>query len=114
MMDKFKIGDKVIKYRGEVSEGKAPIGTIGTITECKNSRKRPSGEYESAYITDTLTPSGYPWAPLEEDIKLLYDGDEKTSWEECEWKPNPHRVQIKIGEVAEEGKGYTGESFHTQ
>jgi hypothetical protein len=108
-MDKFRVGQRVIKIN---SKGVAPKGTIGTITEQRSYYIGTTNKRKIfGYTTDTKLEGGTIWSPEEDAIKLFYDGDEKSSWEECEWKPDSHRVQIKVGEEGIEAKGYTGESF---
>jgi hypothetical protein len=105
-MDKFRVGQKVRVKRCNNQELAQHAGKITTITN-----KDSDPEY---WELDLPTPPGEVWVYHSDDIDPVYDGDGKSSWEECEWKPDSHRVQIKIGEVTVEGKGYTGESFHTQ
>jgi hypothetical protein len=112
-MDKFRVGQKVKLINSDT----VPhfIGNIYVITEPKLWRTGLGGEIWEGYGVNqeefTLEGREVTLKPKEEHLAPVYDGDEKSSWKECEWKPDSHRVQIKVGEEGIEAKGYTGESF---
>jgi hypothetical protein len=85
MADKFKVGDKVRVIKCKEPEHQFLIGTICTVTspsyvDCREpSYKR--------YCTDVMVGDN-PLRPVEHCLELVYDGDDKSSWSECAWKPN--------------------------
>ena len=85
-MDKFRVGQKVRKVRMSfinlISPSPYPIGKIGTITGARSWQTLKGGVTGYAYETDDEL-----WCPVEEDLEPVYDGDTKSSWSECLWKP---------------------------
>lgn len=84
-----------MKVRLYGRNGEVPIGTIGCITEGQQKRTIFDGQTDLfefvGYRTDALV-NGRPWCPKEETIKLVYDGDASSSWEDCAWKPEKVHV----------------------
>ncbi|MES1989236.1 MAG: hypothetical protein V4440_14625 [Pseudomonadota bacterium] len=83
MADKFKVGQKVRIIGSEFR--KELIGSVTTITG-------PCVEWTNNLID--LTWHGYSvdisssFSPKEEHLEPFYDGEYKSSWSECAWKPN--------------------------
>jgi len=88
-MDKFHIGQKVKIIKSYIPER---IGTVATImTQRVICPHVYYGELAFVYFLDLALlpshPSPYGVAYPEECLEPIFDGDEKSSWEICEWKP---------------------------
>lgn len=86
-MDKFKVGQRV-RFTGKtstkvkISEDEIPhIGECGNITSPSYIDIEGIKRYKAKF--DVLGEC----IPVEDCIEPVYDGDEKSSWEECVWKP---------------------------
>lgn len=89
-MDKFRVGQRVILKPTDLYEYVSckdvvvPGGAFGTI----QTRKDWQGDYEVLFdMYPCPTENDPAWFVKEEDLEPVYDGDEKSSWEECVWKP---------------------------
>lgn len=82
-MDKFKVGQKVkIIYSVNYPEY---IGLICTIIKKRNLFfSQYLNKHYLGYTVDMLDKL---YAPLESHLQAIYDGDEKSSWSESQWKP---------------------------
>ncbi len=87
MADKFKVGDRV-----RLTAKNIPVGVflepqlahmIGSCGEVVESRKK-----FGPFLRYSVTCNGEEIYPLEEALELIYDGESKSSWSECAWKPN--------------------------
>jgi hypothetical protein len=86
-MDKFKVGQRVRIIKATLR--KDLIGQIVHITGPKRIYHYPhTNEDLPAYPVDVAPKDGYNLVAFEESyLEPVYDGDEKSSWDECAWKP---------------------------
>lgn len=83
-MDKFKLGDKVKVVLKETNL----TGNIYTIIEIKLAKSKDSNKILKVNFVDEVHDSdGIRVAFEDSDLELIYDGDEKSNWSECVWKP---------------------------
>jgi hypothetical protein len=83
--DKFHIGQKVRLIKSVTCP--ELIGSIFIIVEQRKIRRNPDIAYEwFGYRVDYIKDNNY-FAPREDALEPIYDGDEKSSWSECAWKP---------------------------
>jgi hypothetical protein len=84
-MDKFRVGQRVIfktcHWYPEVS------GTVTTIAESRRECVGRGGFHLFAYTLDLPAPNGKTFVAEEWQLEPYYDGDEKSTWTECAWKP---------------------------
>lgn len=82
MAHRFKVGDKV----RVIKTAKLQEKYLGLTVVIKS-----EAGYISEYVKQDMCYfcDGLPNLMYAEDsaLELLYDGNEKTSWENCEWKP---------------------------
>ena len=90
MKAKFSIGQRVRLVSGVdslyvTSNGySVPQGAIGTISMGLDWE----GDYEVMFDSFPCpTPNDPAWFVKESYLEPIYDGDEKSSWKECAWKP---------------------------
>jgi hypothetical protein len=89
MMDKFRVGQKVRIIKAV--HNPELLGVVCVITEEK--RERTSfidGHKWQGYGVDIdviRSNRKIHVCPSEHSIEPVYDGDEKSSWSECAWKP---------------------------
>jgi hypothetical protein len=82
--DKFRVGQKVRVIRAK----NCPelLHQVFTIISPKERCYAPEfGEWDG-YELDVMV-SGCGISAEEDDLEPVYDGDEKSSWSECAWKP---------------------------
>jgi hypothetical protein len=85
MMDKFRVGQKVRLIKS--IHCPELIGSIFIILEQRKLRINPEIEKPwLGYRVDYIKGNNY-FCPREEALEPVYDGDEKSSWSECAWKP---------------------------
>jgi hypothetical protein len=80
MMAKFGVGMKVKILPCPSEAHNDWAGQIAIIT-------KPSVHYLGGWILDLPKHGDYDLAFAEVHLKPVYDGDEKSSWSECAWKP---------------------------
>lgn len=71
------------------THGNIPEGSIGTVMEVEMPCAGDSSPIYLWILYDNFKSkhfTGY-FAAKPENVKPVYDGDEKSSWEECVWKP---------------------------
>jgi hypothetical protein len=81
MADKFRVGQKVRVNSNAIAD----VGLVFTIAELRKlvRVKDPLGSIGELFAYE-LSDGDY----LEEQcLDPVYDGDEKSSWSECAWKP---------------------------
>jgi hypothetical protein len=86
-MDRYRVGQRVI-FKTCVTCPEVS-GTVTTITEPRDSRRGVGGNELFAYMLDLREPNGNRRFCAEEwQLAPYYDGDEKSTWSACAWKPN--------------------------
>jgi hypothetical protein len=86
-MDKFRVGQRVrLIEEGYACGGEVvPTGALGVVIVGKDRQ----GDYEvlfDEYPCPTIHDPA--WFVGESHLEPVYDGDEKSAWEECAWQPN--------------------------
>lgn len=78
-----------VKLIKEGPNKKVPIGAIGTILDIRKPSSTDSTPKYLWILFDNFKSNDVTncYACLPEYIKPIYDGDEKSSWNECAWKP---------------------------
>ena len=106
-MDKFRVGQKV-RYKGLIINY-ANNGKVTEVTEPRHLAISPAGEEVFVYSVGERDEEGLFYGVFEENLEPVYDGDEKSSWNECAWKPDEHRINITLSETSgNESLGYKG------
>lgn len=93
-MDKFHVGQKVRVIRSMWCPGM--VGEVVTILEPRKVRRNnvinPSNPAEWVGYRADCKEEYDPFCPREENLAPIYDGDQASSWEECEkligWRPD--------------------------
>ena len=92
-MSKFKIGDKVIIIAHSIEYIPGMYSYIGEITEIVSELEslynNLSGRLAKVYRLDLVSPNGNQVSMEPHCLKHIYDGDEKSSWEDMKdlWQP---------------------------
>jgi hypothetical protein len=84
MMDKFRVGQLVRVIKCKEPHHQYLIGTVCTIISKSFPDYRDSSY--KRYETDVMV-GDRQLQPAEHCLEAVYDGDEKSSWSECAWKP---------------------------
>jgi hypothetical protein len=95
MMDKFRVGQKVRIIK--VVHCKELLGVVCEVTEQRKWHLNTLAEtwygYSVNLISDALGIGLCTVHPTEDSLEPVSDGDNRSSWSECAWKPNPKLIE---------------------
>lgn len=89
MMDKFRVGQMVRLIKASSANWKPYVGCVMEITGPQALRANSrTGRVRMAYAYSCTDGAKAAGTVPEEFLAPLYDGDQKSSWSECAWKPS--------------------------
>jgi hypothetical protein len=96
MMAKFNKGQKVRIINTVQRENRYRIGMVAYVLEpIVLVQNLTTSEIELGVMLDIPDPENVCGFVCCDECHLepVYDGDEKSSWSECAWKPNPKLIE---------------------
>jgi len=88
MADKFRVGQRV----RVIPPALIYIGEVFTIVEPSKLRRAedPTGGIQN--VVCYMLSNGF--CSIETALEPVYDGEEKSNWSECSWKPSKQSVSV--------------------